>query len=67
MIFDIGKGLGAGPEAKFSTGFIGITYDFHGFDRFTVRIFLLVDFTVAVDGQFQFLRQGVDNRYTDTV
>ena len=67
MILDVGEYDRARPKADFGTGLVGITGDGQGTLRLPEVIGLRVDFPVAINGQFELVRQRVDDRHPDAV
>ncbi|MDN8693925.1 hypothetical protein Q0M89_14250, partial [Staphylococcus aureus] len=59
------EGVHARPETHACPGFIGFADNSQAILRFTMAVDLLVNFAVTADNQFQFLRQGVNNRDPD--
>ena len=63
----IGEGFEAGPETHHGAGFFSLAGNRQRSLRYTVFVDLTVNFTLALDNQLQFLRQGVYYRNTNAV
>ena len=67
MIFNVGEDGAAGLETNGGARDIAVSHLRQGTIGITHMIDLLVDFAVAMNGELQFFRQGIDHRYAHAV